>query len=80
MGLKENNQAKILESARGYANLLQEHIYKEDNILYPIADETLSDKKQKSILLEFRKAEIKRFAKGIKDKYIKMAKKLEKDE
>jgi len=30
------------ESARGYGALLSQHIYKEDNILYPMADARLS--------------------------------------
>src|SRR3989338_6823399 len=55
--LKENNKEKLMENARVYSQLLQEHIYKEDNILYPMADEALNEKTQKSILEKFKKLE-----------------------
>ena len=54
---KENNKEKLMENARGYSQLLQEHIYKEDNILYPMADEALNEKTQKSMLEKFKKLE-----------------------
>ncbi|MBU90648.1 cation-binding protein [Candidatus Woesearchaeota archaeon] len=60
--LKENNKAKVIENARGYAQLLQEHIDKEDNILYPMADEALNQQTQKEILEKFKQAESERKA------------------
>ena len=75
--LKENNKAKVIENARGYAQLLQEHIYKEDNILYPMADEALNQQIQKSILEKFRQAEHKKFRKGDKESYLSIVKELE---
>mgnify|MGYP001288102147 CR=1 FL=1 len=59
-GVKENNKAKVIENARGYAQLLQEHIYKEDNILYPMADGALNEQIQKDILDKFKQAESER--------------------
>ncbi|GBD86141.1 hemerythrin HHE cation binding domain protein [bacterium BMS3Abin03] len=44
---------KIIENARNYASLLSNHIYKEDNILYPMADMHLSEDKQNELLGEF---------------------------
>mgnify|MGYP001594869718 CR=1 FL=1 len=76
--LKENNKSKLIENARGYAQLLQDHIYKEDNILYPMADEALNDKKQKSMLEKFKQAESKRFSKGTKENYLSIANEFEK--
>ena len=58
-GLEENNQNKIIENARGYSQLLQEHIYKEDNILYPMADEALSQEINEMMLNKFKKVEQK---------------------
>jgi hemerythrin-like domain-containing protein len=60
--LKENNKAKVIENARGYTQLLQEHIDKEDNILYPMADEALNQQTQKEILEKFKQAESERKA------------------
>lgn len=56
-GLKENNKKGVIENARGYAQLLQEHVYKEDNILYPMADEALNQETQKLILDKFKQEE-----------------------
>ena len=60
--LKENNKEKVIENARGYIELLQEHIHKEDNILYPMADEALNQEIQESILKRFKQAESERKA------------------
>ncbi len=48
---------QIAENARNYAELLAQHIYKEDNILYPMADEHLSGDKQRELLEGFEKVE-----------------------
>lgn len=66
-GLKKRDRKKIVTNARGYAELLKDHIYKEDNILYPMADETLSDKDQQALLKKFAIAD-KKLAK-VKNKY-----------
>jgi hemerythrin-like domain-containing protein len=36
-----SSKKDIIENAREYTNLLRQHIYKEDNALYPLADKTL---------------------------------------
>lgn len=72
-GLKQNNKAKVIENARGYAQLIQEHIFKEDNILYPMANEALDQEAQKLILKRFKEAEAK-FAKAAKEKYLSLVK------
>ena len=56
-GLKENNKEKIIDGANGYANLLREHISKEDDILYPMAEESLDQKTKKQILSKFKEAD-----------------------
>lgn len=57
--LKKNDKEKIIENTRGYIQLLRDHIFKEDNILYPMADQALSEKTQKLILKKFEEAEKK---------------------
>ena len=76
--LEENNKKKLLENAIGYTNLLQDHIFKEDNILYPMADEVLTEEKQEEILVACEKAEKELFEKGTKEKYIELAEELSK--
>lgn len=55
--LNKGNKKKIIENAKGYCNLLKDHIYKEDNILYPMADESMDAKTKKSMLDKFNKIE-----------------------
>lgn len=45
------------DNAKKYIGLLREHIDKEDNILYMIADMHLDEKKQKQLANEFEKIE-----------------------
>ena len=68
-GMNEKNKNKLIKGAKNYIQLIREHISKEDNILYPMADETLSEKVQKTMLEKFKKInfakkkEIERFEK-----------------
>jgi hemerythrin-like domain-containing protein len=61
MGIEEyakgNTDAskQIIENARNYASLLSNHINKEDNILYPMAEMRLSKEKQDELLKEFER-------------------------
>ena len=48
--------AAIVDNARGYISLLTQHIYKEDNILFPMADSALSPQKQEELAAAFEKA------------------------
>ncbi|MGR3310884.1 MAG: hemerythrin domain-containing protein [Candidatus Brocadiales bacterium] len=77
-GLKDNDKEKIMDNARDYARLLQDHIFKEDNILYMMADEVLSDNVKKSMLKRFKQAEQEKFAKGAEKKYLCIAAEFEK--
>ena len=67
-GVEENDKDKIIENARAYAQLLQEHISKEDNILYPMADELLSSNIKNNIFKKFQEVEQKLIEK--KKKYL----------
>jgi len=46
---------QIIENARNYASLLSNHINKEDNILYPMAEMHISKEKQDELLKEFER-------------------------
>ncbi|AIY85665.1 MULTISPECIES: hemerythrin domain-containing protein [unclassified Thermotoga] len=63
---KGNNESvkEIVENARNYISLLREHINKEDNILYVIADTHLSPEKQKELLNRFERLEEERIGIG----------------
>ena len=54
-GMMKRSRKIIVENARGYIYLIREHISKEDNILFPMSDETLDEKTKKEILTKFNK-------------------------
>jgi hemerythrin-like domain-containing protein len=63
---------KVAENARGYVRLLTQHIEKEDNILYPIADMHLSEEQQICLLEGFDKVEEERVGHGKHEEYHRM--------
>lgn len=61
-GVNENDVEKALENARAYISLIREHIFKEDNILYPMGDDAISNEEEKKMLKKFKDVE-----EGLKD-------------
>lgn len=68
--LESDDKEQIIKNARGYTYLLQDHIYKEDSILYPMADESLSSEVQDLIKQKFIEAEKQKFNEEFKKKYL----------
>lgn len=75
-GVSGNETSKVLEGTRGYIDLIKEHIYKEDNILYPMADEALNDVSQESLSSKFKEVEEK-FVNGPKERCLAIVKEFE---
>lgn len=69
---------KIIQNTSGYIALLKDHIDKEDNILYMIADAHLSNKTQKDLLEKFEIVENEKVGKGKHEEFHKMLDKLQK--
>ena len=57
IGLQTNNKSHLIKNARAYCYLLQEHIYKEDNILYPMAEQALNDEQKQKVLEKYKLAD-----------------------
>ena len=55
--LKHENPAEFCQAALSYGQLLEEHIYKEDNILYQMAEDGFSDEAKAELLKEYGIAE-----------------------
>ena len=55
-----NAKSCIVENARGYTRLLTQHIPKEDDILYPLADIILKPSDQMELMEKFRRIEKKK--------------------
>ncbi len=77
-GIKENNAKSFLENARNYINLLKEHIYKEDNILFNIAEAHLTSKVQENLIERFEKFENEVIGKEVHEKYHELVHQMEK--
>ncbi|MEM2188929.1 MAG: hemerythrin domain-containing protein [Nitrososphaerota archaeon] len=65
----ENAARRIVESARGYVNLINGHIYKEDNVLYPLAEKILSPEKQSELLEKFEEIEHEKVGVEVHEKF-----------
>ncbi|WIV11584.1 hemerythrin domain-containing protein [Proteiniborus sp. MB09-C3] len=75
-----NNEAKvdIISNAMGYANLLEKHIFKEDNMLYKYAEKNLKEETINKLDREFKEYEENKEHIETKEKYIRLARDLEK--
>jgi hemerythrin-like domain-containing protein len=76
---EENAKTAIIKNAKGYTQLLAEHIPKEDDILYPLADKLLTPEDRKELLEKFEKVEKERIGEGKHHDYIHLVKELEKE-
>jgi hemerythrin-like domain-containing protein len=69
--------ASLFSSARAYIRLLREHIQKEDEILFRMADEVISADEQKKLLAAFAQHEAEEMGAGVHEKYLQIAQELE---
>jgi len=69
---------QFAENARQYAALLSQHIQKEDNILYPMADARLSPQTQAGLEKDFERVEEEVVGAGKHEEYHRLLEKLEK--
>ena len=67
----------LLTSARGYITLLRDHIEKEDEMLFPMADELLSTEQQGQLIQGFDRIEREETATGAHAKFHALAERLE---
>jgi hemerythrin-like domain-containing protein len=57
--LRTKTLNELVVNISQYASLLKEHIYKEDNILYPMAERGLSDEAKLSLLKDYATTDIR---------------------
>jgi len=68
-GKKEALEA-VYQNMTGYVNLLRDHISKENNILFRMADQVLSDDEQSTLLNQFAMAQANNIGQDKIDKYL----------
>lgn len=74
----ERGAAGVFASgARGYGALLTQHIFKEDRVLYPMADARLSPAQQSSLAACFADVEMNIVGEGQHDKFHRLLERLE---
>jgi hemerythrin-like domain-containing protein len=67
----------LISNATSYLRLLKEHIQKEDEILFRMADDVISAEEQKELLRAFEEHEAQEMGQGVHEKYLAMAEELE---
>jgi len=69
----------IAENARGYVDLLRQHIMKEENVLFPMADRVLSAADQAELDRRFEQIETERMGPGVHERYHRLLDELERE-
>jgi hemerythrin-like domain-containing protein len=75
--LIEHDQGRA--NAHDYSELLRQHIDKEDNILYQMADQVLTPADQQELRAKFEEIERERIGAGKHDEYVKLIDDLERE-
>ena len=70
---------RAIQSSRSYFALLRQHIYKEDNILFPMAEQVIPFEKYASVWDRFEHVEHIETGEGVHEKYLALAEALEKE-
>ncbi len=65
------------ENARGYMSLLKQHISKENDVLFVMADKVLSPEENETLLESFEKLEIERIGLGKHEEFHKLLERLQ---
>lgn len=68
--------SQFAEAADGYVQLLRAHIQKEDNVLFPLADNLLTEDDQRQLSDAFEKVETEHMGEGEHEKYLEIARAL----
>jgi len=75
-GGDQGAEEALFENARNYLRLLREHIQKEDDILFRMADEVIPADEQKQLLRRFEEHESEELGAGAHEKFLKIAEEL----
>lgn len=68
---------KLVQAARGYIELLRQHIWKEDNVLFKMAEQVLSETEDEQLTKLFERQEIEEIGEGVHERYHQLVHELE---
>jgi hemerythrin-like domain-containing protein len=72
----ERARDKVIQTAMGYVRLLRQHIYKEDHILFPMADKVIPLDRQQQLYEAFRQSEVDEMGELLSEKFHALAQRL----
>lgn len=70
-------RSEAVAAARGYADLLRQHILKEDTVLFPMADQVIPLDQHAAVMAGFEQVEHEETGEGVHEKYLALAERLE---
>lgn len=70
-------KSEVIVNARAYTRLLHQHIAKEDQVLFPMADRVIQIPAQSSLEQEFERAVQAENTAGVHEKYLELVEQLE---
>jgi len=72
-----NARDQMIQNALDYAGLLRQHILKEDQVLFPMADRVIPVGDQERVASDFEHMEHEETGEGVHEKYLALANQLE---
>jgi hemerythrin-like domain-containing protein len=72
-------RAEVVDNALNYTRLLRQHIHKEDNILFPMANQVIPLGQQEKVAEGFERVEHEETGEGVHEKYLALAEALEQE-
>ena len=76
---EEANRQQFVTSAREYINLLRQHIWKEDNVLFQMAQQVLTEADDAALVERFERHEREHIGEGVHERYHHLVHELEEE-
>lgn len=70
---------RVIENAKGYITLLRQHIQKEENVLFPMANQVIPIPEQDKVGEDFEVVEKEETGEGVHEKYLALAEAMHKE-
>jgi len=75
----ETNRQQFVTAAREYINLLRQHIWKEDNVLFQMAQQVLTEADDAALVERFERHEREHIGEGVHERYHHLVHELEEE-
>ena len=75
-GGDDGGPSEIVAAVRGYVALLREHIQKEDQVLFPMAEDVIPASRHGQVTTDIERVELEEQRSGAHERYVVMAERL----